>query len=401
MGGFAESLGWQLHSAPARRIVHGEGGWRTMFRNRHRRPVRDPRVAWLAIGQRVTRRRAKKREAEACDRQAQLAEQKRQTPSDSVGLRSVDVFRDSTPVRPGKPPWDLPVDLPEARQPPPSPVAGDADGGSKGALDGVRGVAVARMRFCEIPDAAASVVGWRGERRSIVRARLVVELQIASVPADERGSFDAVLRMSLETLPADDVSERLVGATAEYFADTADNQVRILFETPGSLGPEEVSAVLDRCQQKLLDLVKAPVEQLATLGGAPPLAAELAGGIGADFVLDSEIRLEEGISAIIDICVIGIGSVTGQPHLVAVAIKHLSRTGFHEAVQRGASKILEGLRKPAAPAAPELARHVTLPGEIELDLRQPASPGHKPSSPRGPVTPPGPGDEPHPSPGGF
>lgn len=282
-----------------------------------------------------------KREAEACDGPAQLAEQERRTQSGSPGWLSVELLPDSSPSRPlgdsdGTAQLGRPVDQTEASQPPPLHGADDADSGSQGALDDVRGVAVARMRFCEIPDPAVSAV----------RAHLV-----------------------------DDLSERLADATAEYFADTGDNQARILFETPGSLGPEEVSAVLDRCQQKLVDLIKAPVEQLATAGGAPQLAAEVAGGISADFVLAREIPLGEGMSAMIDICVIGIGYATGQPHLVAVAVKHLSHTGFHEAVQRGASKILECLRKPAAPSAPVPAPHVTLPLEIELDSPRSALPG--------------------------
>jgi hypothetical protein len=116
-------------------------------------------------------------------------------------------------------------------------------------------------------------------------------------------------------------------------------------------------------------------------------------GKDGDGALDLGQRLgrltrEESVSAIIDICVIGIAYATAQPHLVAVAVKHLSRTAFHEAVQRGAYEILKDLRKPAAPSATVPAPHViTLPAEIEPDL--------------GPSASSGPGDEPNPSSPGF
>ena len=248
-----------------------------------------------------------------CDSPAQPAEQEGRTQSPSPGLLSVELLRDSSPL-----------------------------GDSKGRAQWGR------------PD----------------------DLPGAAEPPLNVGEA-AVLRMSRETPSADDLSERLADATAEYVADTADNQARILFEMPGSLGPEEVNAVLDGCQQKLVDMVKAPVEQVAAGVGAPPLATGLAAGIGADFVLAREIRLAEGISAIIDICVIGIGYAAGQPHLVAVAVKHLSRIGFHEAVQRGVSEILEGLRKPAAPPATVSALPVKGPSAKRC----------------------GPGDERNPSPG--
>lgn len=95
-------------------------------RNRHRRPARDPRVAWLAIGQRVKRRRAKRREEEERDRQEQLAEQERQAQNDSSGSQSVTVFPDRTPpLRPGdskgKSTWVRAADHPEALPPPPPP----------------------------------------------------------------------------------------------------------------------------------------------------------------------------------------------------------------------------------------------------------------------------------------
>jgi hypothetical protein len=350
-----------------------------MFRNRRRGPARDL-VPWLAIGQRMTRRQAKKREAEACDRPAQ-PEQERQMQSHSPGELSVELFPDPLPLPRGDSETAQlggPAGQPGAQQTPPLPEDADADRGGPGALDDVRREAVARMRFREKPDPAASAV----------RARLLVELQIASGPADEGGSVDAALRMSRETPSADGLGERFEDAIAEYVADTFDNQARILFETPDFLGPEEAGAVLDRCQQELVDLVKALVEQRATAGGAPSLAAALAGGIGADFVLAPEISREESVSAIIDICVIGIGYATAQPHLVAVAVKHLSRTVFHEAVQRGAYEILKDLRKPAAPSATVPAPHViTLPAEIEPDLGQSASSG--------------PGGEPNPSSPGF
>jgi hypothetical protein len=94
-------------------------------RNRHRRLARDPRVvSWLAIGQRVMRRRAKRREAEGHDRQAQSAEQERQ--NDSIGSQSVAAFPDSTPVpraddSKGKSIWGRPADHSEVRPPPPPP----------------------------------------------------------------------------------------------------------------------------------------------------------------------------------------------------------------------------------------------------------------------------------------
>ena len=47
------------------------------------------------------------------------------------------------------------------------------------------------------------------------------------------------------------------------------------------------------------------------------------------------MRLEEDIAWIIDICAIGIGFATGQPHLVAGAAKHLVHTEFKTHLSTG------------------------------------------------------------------
>jgi hypothetical protein len=240
-----------------------------------------------------------------------------------------------------------------------------------------RGLAVARVRFGVVrnPAATANKIAW--PRHTNPLGRLVVELQTASVPADRTGTFDAVVRMSRGAHAAHDETGSLAEATAAYFAQWVDDQTTTVWATPGVLGPAEVSAVLDSCQQSLLDSVKRQLQGLATGGGAPVPAAGLAAGIGANLILAPEMRLEEGISSIIDICVLGIGVATGQPHLVVATARHLLHTGFDGALEHGVSEILNGLLNPTAPAAPGPVR------------RRPGSPGwNQPARPGQPVSPP-------------
>jgi hypothetical protein len=103
------------------------------IRNRHCRPASDPRVAWLAIGQRVKRRRAKRREVEERDRQEQLAEQERREQNDSTGSQSRKAFKDKGRFpgdSKGKPTW-VTVDHSEG-SPTPQPPPENA---SPGAID--------------------------------------------------------------------------------------------------------------------------------------------------------------------------------------------------------------------------------------------------------------------------
>jgi hypothetical protein len=218
----------------------------------------------------------------------------------------------------------------------------DADRNGQGAFGEAQWPAVARLRFGVVPTPATLFQDVHG--------RLVIELQAASVPADGGGTFDAAVRTSREADPARDESGSLAEAIAECVAQWVDDQTRTVWTTPvlGSLG---VSAALDRCQQSLLDAVKGQVVGLAAGVGAPALPAELAAGIGVDRILAPEMRREKDLYSFIDICVMGIGFATGQPHLVAVAVKHLMGTEFDNALECGAEEILKGLRSPA-PAGP-------------------------------------------------
>jgi hypothetical protein len=210
-------------------------------------------------------------------------------------------------------------------------MTADTDGNGQGAFGEVRRLAVARVRFGVVRNPAT-----RADKMALLRdvyGRLVIELQTASVPADRSGTFET-------GSPAE--------ATAAYFAQWVDDQTRTVWATP-VVGLIKVSAVLDRCQQSLLDAVKGQIEGLATGAGAPALPAKLGAGIGADLILAPEMRLEEDLSSIIDICVLGIGFATGQPHLVAAAAKHLLHTEFDHVLEHGADEILEGLLTPPAP----------------------------------------------------
>jgi hypothetical protein len=219
----------------------------------------------------------------------------------------------------------------------------DADGDGLGFLGEVQRLAIARVRF-GVPDQVRPLARLR-------RARLVVELQIASVPADRRGTFEAVIQRSRGPLPVHATSGDLVNATAAYFAQWVDNQTRIVWVTPRDLAPANVSVVLDSCQQSLLDSVRRQVEGLAVVGGAPAPVAELAGGIGTNLVLEQEMRLKEVVSSFIDICVMAVGFATGQLHLVACAGKHLLHSQFNNALEHGASELLQGFLSPATPGA--------------------------------------------------
>jgi hypothetical protein len=237
-----------------------------------------------------------------------------------------------------------------------------------------RGPALARVRFGVVrnPAATANKIAW--PQRTNPLGRLVVELQTASVPADRKGTFDAVVRMSRGAHAVHDETGSLAEATAAYFAQWVDDQTTTVWATPGVLGRAEVSAVLDSCQQSLLDSVKSQLQDLATGGGAPVPAAGLAAGIGANLILAPEMRLEEGISSIIDICVLGIGVATGQPHLVVATARHLLDTVFDGALEHGVSEILNGLLNPTAPTAPG-------PGRPALPLQ---SAGEYPDQPVSP-----------------
>jgi hypothetical protein len=155
----------------------------------------------------------------------------------------------------------------------------------------VRGQAVARVRLCVVRDPAATADKIARLRRTNPPGRLVVELQTASVPAGRIGTFDAVVRISRGAHAAHDETGSLAEATAAYFAQWVDDQTRTVWATPGVLGPAEVSAVLDSCQQSLLESVKRQLQGLAIGGGAPVPAAGLAAGIGANLILAPEMRL--------------------------------------------------------------------------------------------------------------
>lgn len=208
----------------------------------------------------------------------------------------------------------------------------------------VQGLAVARVRFGVVrnPDARASTGAQ--PRGANAPGRLVVELQTARVPADRMDAFDAVVQMPRGAHTAPDETGHLAEATAAYFAQRVDDQTSTAWATPGRFDPDQVSAVLDSVRQQLQDL--------ATRGGAPAPAAALAAGIGANLIRAPEMRLKEDISWIIDICVIGIGFATGQPHLVAGAAKHLVHTELENALEHAVSDILHDWLNPTAPAAP-------------------------------------------------
>jgi hypothetical protein len=230
-------------------------------------------------------------------------------------------------------------------------MTADTDGNGQGAFDEVRRLAVARVRFGVVRNPAT-----RADKMALLRdadGRLVIELQTASVPADRSGTFGAAVRTSREAHTAHDETGSLAQAIAAYFAQWVDDQTRTVWAAP-VVGLVEVSAVLDRCQQSLLDAVKGQIVGLATGAGAPALPAKLGAGIGADLILAPEMRLEEDLSSIIDICVMGIGFAAGQPHLVAAAAKHLLHTEFDRVLEHGADETLEGLTgngriKPARP----------------------------------------------------
>src|SRR5215467_2090059 len=100
----------------------------------------------------------------------------------------------------------------------------DADGNRQGAFGEVRRLAVARVRFGVVRNAATRADGWALLRDA--DGRLVVELQTASVPADRSYTFDAAVRTSRSAHPALDETGSLAKATAEYFTQWVDDQTR-------------------------------------------------------------------------------------------------------------------------------------------------------------------------------
>jgi hypothetical protein len=271
-------------------------------RNRHRRPARDPRVAWLAIGQRVKRRRAKKREAEERDRQDQLAEQERQAKNDSSGSQSVAVFQDPTPLpRPGdskgKSMWVGPADHPEASPPPPLPAE---NAGPVRAAD-TRDVVVIRI----------SGPG-RGTGQPVT---LTIRRREVSVTRQRRETLDDLARKAKDRL-----DEEMEGTASAAAGQNVANRILPV------QGPT----------------VAAPVVQLKSdlhsilLGQSVPQLAQYVPLPGIDRPLDT---------AELAILVGGIvfGAATASPVLYSVCVKALA----HEVIAHKADEAIEEAIKAA------------------------------------------------------
>lgn len=210
--------------------------------------------------------------------------------------------------------------------------------------DDARTVRVVRLRCYALPVADEQTAGLRRPyEAAAVRKRLVIEQDVADVPADRVGDLSAIARLSAKAVQKPDTRDRLARATAEYVVDSIDHpaagSVRLRWQSRDLLDPTAISSALDRVQEALPKLAQEPLIGLLTGAGAAPPLAGIAGGIGADLVSAPADRVITSASVMMDIAGILIGTVTGFHPLVVASVKHLARTEVHEVVVRGFSGV--------------------------------------------------------------
>lgn len=317
-------------------------------RNRHCRPARDPRVvAWLAIGQRVMRRRAKRREAEGRGCQAPSAEQERQAQNDSIGSQSVAAFPDSTPVpRPddskGKSIWGGPADHSEVRPPPPPP-----------------------------------------ENASPVRAADAISVVVIRISGPGRGTGQPV------TLT---ITRRAVLVTPERWETPDDLAWKAKDRLDEEIEGTASAAVGQNIANRILPVQEptgaAPVVQLKSdlhsilLGQSVPRLAQYVPLPGIDRSLDTA-ELAILIGGIV------LGAVTATPALSSVCVKSLAHKAianaaeevFKEAIESALSDYRASPPKPTVHTGPARSVAIELGAEPALQPKPDESPGDLGMSP--------------------
>jgi hypothetical protein len=239
---------------------------------------------------------------------------------------------------PGPEPWQEVIAGSESQGRPGSP---DVEGRESGAVTGAGAVTVVRVRCYHLaesrgPDAERS----QPDAGVPQREHLVIEQEFATVPRNQAGELDVFLPMPDEAHQRQDERDRLIGAAAEYVAERVDNvafsPVRTQWKSRDFFTSDAAADVLDRSRQWLQSLVAGPLENA---GAAPPVA-DIAGGIGAEFVIVPVARPLQAASLVLDIAGIAFGATMGIHTLVVERVHHLGRTLFHEAVVRGINDLL-------------------------------------------------------------
>jgi hypothetical protein len=258
----------------------------------------------MAIARRVTRRRAKKCEAEGPDRQAQEAQeeeqQAQQKRNDGVGLESVTKFRDLTPVGPkSDSSWVGQLPGPGAAGPPPlenDVLVAATDTSSVVETDMIR-VVVIDVRF-----------GGPGGEAGQPVTRTIARREVQVTRAERETLGDLVSRA--EDCLGEEMERAVLAAAGEKVADQI-------------LPAQEPTAAAQVVELKS-DLLSSMLGQ-----SVPPLA-QYVPLPGIDRSLDT---------AKIAILVGGIvlGTVAPNPGLYSVCVKAL----VHEAIAHGAEQAIE------------------------------------------------------------
>lgn len=148
----------------------------------------------------------------------------------------------------------------------------------------------------------------------------------------------------------------------------------------------QASVVVEQSEQALRDLISEPIKNIGKQLGERPAQLTLAGNLTANLIADPAEDLADNAAEILDIAGIALGTVTGNPLLVAASLKALVHHEVLSTIEDGITGALDRLFAPEPPPgaverrrAPPGRRAPLAPGAASADpmISHGAHPGHR------------------------
>jgi hypothetical protein len=184
------------------------------------------------------------------------------------------------------------------------------------------------------------------------------------IPNQQVRAIPILLRSSRDLT---ELLERLREAAVDYFASQIDEQLLGTALNTDDWDPSGTFVVADGAQliasvsEKLNKAISDSINIVGRRAGAPPLAAEIGGGVTANFLLDPIEKPVHAVTGIIELAGVAVGLLTCHPELVMACVKVLAHDMMHSEIDHLISKMLSVGRQRIGPISMSSDSSTTMP----------------------------------------
>jgi hypothetical protein len=161
--------------------------------------------------------------------------------------------------------------------------------------------------------------------------------QIRATPISLRSSHDLT-----------ELLERLREAAVDYFASQIDEELLGTVLNTDNWDPSGTFALADGAQfiasvsENLNKAISGSINDVGRQAGVPPLAAEIGGGVTANFLLNPIEKPVHAVTGIVELAGVAVGLLTCHPELAMACVKVLAHDKLHSEISHLISETLSG-----------------------------------------------------------